>query len=395
MESDRAATHLALDTRDKLEAEFGRDYFIPDKGRHGIYTDTPKNIKLVEYIKSLTPESVVDIGCAYGFLVKRLNSEGIKAVGVDVSKFAYMMRVTDDIQVASVLDLSCFKDKQFDLAVTVELLEHILERDTDRALSEIARVSKRGVHFIDYKEVVNISRRKDVTYVNIKPYEWWVTKVRDVCGLEHIVVHKEIDWYPNPVTIPVTGQKVGLNVGSFLNMLLNTSTTRWINLDILPLEQYARNFGYNFMRVDARILPFPNQNIDYLVASHFLEHLDKNEAQNFLKECHRVLKKDAVMRIAVPDAKLLMELYFKKKLSYFDDILWGGEATEIDKLNALLLSDHKYMYDEDSLSILLERSGFKAIPAGFNRSTRMDLMSQMFDYYPDQSLYMDAIPLYD
>jgi ubiquinone/menaquinone biosynthesis C-methylase UbiE len=54
------------------------------------------------------------------------------------------MRVTDKVRVASVLDLSYYKDKQFDLVVSIELLEHIPEAHTGQALRELARVSKRA-----------------------------------------------------------------------------------------------------------------------------------------------------------------------------------------------------------------------------------------------------------
>lgn len=387
-------------SREKLEAEFDRTYFMWEgkgiaKGYHGLYADFPESIKFVEYIKSFNPESVLDVGCAYGFLVKRLNSAGINAEGVDVSTFARKMRVTDDITTASVFDLSCFKDKQFDLAVTIELLEHVLEKDVDKALSEIARVSKRGVHWIAYKEVDDIFKTKDVTHVNIKPFDWWVSKIKEICGPEHIVVHKEIDWYPKPVPIPQTGQKVGLNIGSFINMLSNTATTRWINIDILNLEQYAATYNYNFMHLDARLLPFPNQSVDYIVSSHFIEQFEPQEAKNFLKECYRVLKKDGVMRVAVPDARKLIELYRDEALGIFDETNMGcAEAkTQMGKLLALLLSGHKYAYDVDSLTALLKEAEFKPTPASFNGSIRKDLMDQIFDFHPDLTLYVDAEPI--
>jgi glycosyltransferase involved in cell wall biosynthesis/ubiquinone/menaquinone biosynthesis C-methylase UbiE len=391
-----------------VEKEFDKDYFVWDgtkeaKGYHGVYADFPEAIKFVEYIKRFKPESVIDIGCAYGFLVKRLNSAGIKAFGIDVSKFAYKMRVTDEMYVASLLDLGTetfngkfrFQDKQFDLAVTIETLEHIEEKDTDKALSEIARISKRGLHWIAYKEADDIFKTKDATHVNIKPFDWWVNKFKEICGPDHIVIHKETDWYPYAVAIPSTGKKLGLNIGSFVNMLINTPDTRWINIDIQPLEQYAGSYGYNFLRLDARVLPFPHNGVDYIVASHFLEHLDRNDALNFLKECYRVLKKDGVMRITVPDAKKIIEYYKNNSLSYFDDINPGCKAStnEMDKLYALLLANHKYAYDDISLSTLIESAGFKSFPASFNKSTRMDLMEQIFDYYPDLSLYMDAVPI--
>ena len=62
-------------------------------------------------------------------------------------------------------------------------------------------------------------------------------------------------------------------------------------------------------KLDARKLPFPDNNFDYIVASHFLEHLTAAEGLVFLQECHRTLKKGGVIRLAVPDAALLIKKY--------------------------------------------------------------------------------------
>jgi len=388
-------------SREELESSFDREYFVwsgkgESKGYRGVYADFPENLKFVEYIKSLNPESVLEVGCAYGFVVKRLNDAGIPSEGVDISTFAYKMRVTDKVRVGSVLDLSFYRDKQFDLCVTIELLEHIREEDVDQALKELSRVSRRGVHWIAYKEVDDLVKtHEDTTHVNIKPYKWWVEKVAEICGSAHKVVHKETEWYPKPIFIPKGGSKKGLNVGCFVNMLLNTDDCVWLNIDILDLNEYAKAYGYNFQQMDARNLNFPDDSFNYIVCSHFLEHLTREEALRFLKNCRRILKPDGIIRIAVPDAKLLMEKYLKGELGYFDEINPECEKvqTQLGKLNALLWGGHKSAYDEDSLSKLLIEAGFKPMPQGFNKSSKQDLMRQIFDYHPDLSLYMEAIPM--
>ena len=384
---------------EELEAEYDRSYFVWNgvgeaKGYHGSYADFPESLKFLEYIKSLNPESVLDAGCAYGFLVKRLNDAGIPAEGFDVSTFAYKMRATDRVQVASALDLSCYKDKQFDLVVSIELLEHIPEAYTDQALSELTRVSKRGVHWIAYKEVDDLFKTQDITHVNIKPYVWWQEKVME-WDYNHKVVYKETDWYPQPVVVPSGGPKRGLNVGSFVNMLLNTDTTEWLNIDILDIEAYAKAYGYNFQRLDARKLPFPDNNFDYIIASHFLEHLTAEEGLVFLQECHRVLKRDGIIRLAVPDAELLTKKYLAKELGYFDEINPECEkaVTPLGKLQALLWGGHKTVYDAWTLSYALQKAGFKPTRQAFNKSSRPDLMKQVFDYHPDLSLFCEGAPI--
>jgi len=380
----------------ELEAQFDRDYFSWNgigqaKGYRGHYADFPENIKFADYIKNLNPESVLEVGCAYGFLVKRLNDAEIPTKGCDVSSFAYKMRVTNDTQIASVLALP-YKDKEFDLVVTIELLEHIKPVDIEQALKELARVSRRGVFWIAYKEVDDLFQTKDITHINIMPYQWWVDKVKEICGSEYNVVYKETDWYSTPVMIPVGGSKKGLNVGSFTSMLNNTSDTVWTNIDILNLHEYAKAYSYNFTQCDAKgRLPFPDSNFDYIVASHFLEHLDRNEGLSFLKECRRILKPLGLIRVAVPDTELLIRKYKEGSLGYFDETNPECEKaeTQLDKLYTLLFSNHKDVYDEGTLKIVLEKSGFNAKRRVFNEST----IPNIFDYHPDLSLYMEAMPV--
>lgn len=383
---------------DQIEAQFDSGYFVYNgkgeaKGYRGVYTDFPENLKFLNYIKSLNPESVLEAGCAYGFLVKRLNDAGIAAEGFDVSSFAYKMRATDKIRTASILDLSCYRDKQFDLVVSIELLEHIPEAYADQALKELARVSRRGVHWIAYKEVDDLFKTKDITHINIKPYQWWEDKLAELCP-NHKLIRKETDWYLKPIPIPRGGDKRGLNVGSFTNMFLDTVETTWLNVDNLDLNEYAKNYEYNFMKVDiCKVLPFPDNSFDYIIGSHVIEHLSKQDGANFLSECRRVLKPTGLLRLAVPDAELLVRGYSEGKLGYFDEINpdYAAATSQLDKLNVLLWGGHKSIYDRFTLTGALEKAGYKASVQSFNKSSNPDLMKQIFDYHPDLSLYMEAV----
>jgi predicted SAM-dependent methyltransferase len=40
-----------------------------------------------------------------------------------------------------------------------------------------------------------------------------------------------------------------------------------------------------------------------------LEHLDRDETKSFLAEAYRVLKPDGVIRVAVPDLRLMVQEY--------------------------------------------------------------------------------------
>jgi len=97
--------------------------------------------------------------------------------------------------------------------------------------------------------------------------------------------------------------------------------------------------------------------VDEIYASHVLEYFDRNEVESVLNEWKRVLKKDGVLRIAVPNFETLIEVY--------------QETDEIEKILGPLygkwnLTDssfiyHKTVYDKKSLTELLERIGFSDI----------------------------------
>lgn len=76
----------------------------------------------------------------------------------------------------------------------------------------------------------------------------------------------------------------------------------WINLDL-----YRSKFvKYHNIK---KPLPFTNSSVDVIYHSHVLEHLNKQEANNFIEECFRVLKSDGIMRVVVPDLEQICREY--------------------------------------------------------------------------------------
>lgn len=65
----------------------------------------------------------------------------------------------------------------------------------------------------------------------------------------------------------------------------------YVNVDII---------GNPDVKHDLDVYPFPfkKNSVDFILASHILEHL--KEPMDFLKECYRILKKQGRMKIKVP-----------------------------------------------------------------------------------------------
>src|ERR1022692_225755 len=52
-------------------------------------------------------------------------------------------------------------------------------------------------------------------------------------------------------------------------------------------------------------LPFADRTVSAIYSSHTLEHLYLDDAQQLLRECHRVLIPGCTLRLALPDSALL------------------------------------------------------------------------------------------
>ncbi len=134
----------------------------------------------------------------------------------------------------------------------------------------------------------------------------------------------------------------------------------WDNIDIL------RNKG--IIRHDLRQpLPYKDSTVDAIFHEHFIEHLIKTDAEVFLKECHRVMKKGAAMRIGWPDLKKLLNAYVFKRKTYMNYVLPHLEDHRFGKSWDEMVSDclfsweHRYAYTAKHLMSVLEATGFKEV----------------------------------
>lgn len=108
------------------------------------------------------------------------------------------------------------------------------------------------------------------------------------------------------VLAPVLSRKgLWLNVGGG-----NLAYPTFENLDIDPTQGGAR-----FVDIRAG-LPYGNESVEVLIASHILEHLHPFwDLPRILREFYRVMQPGATLRIAVPDLSILVECYNKKDFS--------------------------------------------------------------------------------
>lgn len=118
-------------------------------------------------VRDINPASVLDAGCAMGFLVESLRRRGVEAYGIDISEYA-IQQVHPDIQpfctVGSIVDPF---PRRYDLIVSIEVLEHMPKAESEKAL----------VNFCQFSDDVLFSSTpydyRELTHFNVQPPEVW------------------------------------------------------------------------------------------------------------------------------------------------------------------------------------------------------------------------------
>ena len=125
----------------------------------------------------LAPASVLDVGCAHGYLLERLIDDfEIPACGFDISQYAVDNRVVSNIWQGDVGDPEAYR-VEVDLIVASEVPEHLVPDQARRFLENAANHGQRllllGIVGDDHGE-----DQSDHSHINIKPIEWWIAEAR-------------------------------------------------------------------------------------------------------------------------------------------------------------------------------------------------------------------------
>lgn len=122
-----------------------------------------------------------------------------------------------------------------------------------------------------------------------------------------------------------------------------------------------------------KAFPWADSTIDIVYSSHTLEHFSRDDGRRFIAECHRVLRKDGILRIVVPDLRHIVIEYIEGRI-HADDfvekigVLYGNSKNVLkNRLASFIQFPHKCMYDTLTLLKILSETGFEAaIRTAFN-----------------------------
>ena len=79
----------------------------------------------------------------------------------------------------------------------------------------------------------------------------------------------------------------------------------WVNLDFASTSPHVK--AHNLLEG----IPFKESSFNVVYHSHVLEHFSKTDAEILIKECYRVLEKNGILRIAVPDLEGIIREYLR------------------------------------------------------------------------------------
>lgn len=172
--------YSAIDT-----TEYEQDYFT-HTGYNG-YMDYPHHKIRVEKIIAMThPKSVLDVGGAYGYIVKHLLDKGIYAICMDISHWAGEQAekiIPEHFVRHDMRDTPYpFKDKEFDVVYCEGVLEHIEDSAVDRIMAEFERISHKRILALTFDWHVKLrpySQESELApgHINLHDQKWWFDKM--------------------------------------------------------------------------------------------------------------------------------------------------------------------------------------------------------------------------
>ena len=158
-------------------SHYGPDYYLnhfdpPYSREHPHWLDFFNKIA-DEIVRTIRPKSVLDVGCAKGFLVEALRDRGVEAYGIDISEHA-VSEVREDIRpFCSVAGATEPIQRHYELITCIEVCEHLSEFEARSAIRNMATHAD-AVLFSSTP-----SDFAEPTHINVRPIIYWLRAFRE------------------------------------------------------------------------------------------------------------------------------------------------------------------------------------------------------------------------
>jgi len=167
-----------IETAELYDKEYFEKHFNPPYNRSQARWFDFFNHIAEELVRSLKPRTILDVGCAIGFLVEAFWRRGVRAYGIDLSEYA-IDQVPEDLKgfcaVNSVLEpLPEEFPRTYDLITCIEVLEHMSHDEGQVAVKNIASKT-RCILFSSTPHDLT-----EPTHVNVRPVIYWLQSFAEV-----------------------------------------------------------------------------------------------------------------------------------------------------------------------------------------------------------------------
>ncbi|HEY4525880.1 MAG TPA: methyltransferase domain-containing protein [Candidatus Paceibacterota bacterium] len=313
------------------------------------------------YLESRAHGSVLDLGCGYGYLTKRLaNKENVKeVVGLDKISGLKVQHPKIKFQSCDITSAAALPDGPYDVINSSEFVEHIYEDDFRNLLRKIVTaLAPDGIYIgstprnpTPYK-VFSGSRYHLREYnaqdlksllseyfqsVDVKPVSeyclvWEAKRKKSMSEIEK-------------------NNKIRLHLGCGDKYMEG-----YVNVDYPQSE-------HSVMKVRADVysdmmdLSYPENSIDEIRSHHLFEHFNRAEALSLLMRWRRWLKPGGLLLIETPDFGACARAYTlavsqRRKFQLWRHILGSQEAR---------WANHYDYWDKSKGRMVLEKFGFRNI----------------------------------
>ena len=176
-----------------------------------------------------------------------------------------------------------------------------------------------------------------------------------------------------------------LNLGSGPR---GVAAANWINIDGF------KDNNVHYLCDFSRPLPFENETFDGIFCEHVLEHFTYENGRALLIECKRILKRDGVLRVVVPDGNKILTAFFKEPERVVE-YKQAETGFPMEAVNTWFYQryEHQCIYDAGYLIDSLTKAGFTSAAHTSFGNTPAGANSIVLDdpKYSWESLYVEAI----
>jgi predicted SAM-dependent methyltransferase len=137
----------------------------------------------------------------------------------------------------------------------------------------------------------------------------------------------------------------------------------WTNVDFVSTGEGI--MAHNLLKG----IPFKDESFEVVYHSHVLEHMPKTYAEDFIRECYRVLKPGGMIRVVIPDLEQIALNYIKYLNESLQGVPGAAEKYEwsmlelFDQLVRNVSGGEMISYIKDASKnndqFLLERNGYE------------------------------------